>query len=42
MKQMKKLMDVLSGWQMTIVGGVFLVLSFVLSQYNINLPFDPA
>ena len=42
MKQMKKLMDVLSGWQMTIVGGVFLVLSFVLSQYNINPPFDPA
>ncbi len=42
MKQMKKLMDVLSGWPMTIVGGVFLVLSFVLSQYNINLPFDPA
>ncbi len=42
MKQMKKLMDVLSGWQMTIVGGVFLVLSFVLSQYNVNLPFDPA
>ena len=42
MKQMKKLMDVLSGWKMTIVGGVFLVLSFVLSQYNVNLPFDPA
>lgn len=42
MKQMKKLMDFLSGWQMTIVGGVFLVLSFVLSQYNVNLPFDPA
>lgn len=42
MKRMKKLMDVLSGWQMTIVGGVFLVLSFVLSQYNVNLPFDPA
>ena len=42
MKQMKKLMDVLSGWQMTIVGGVFLVLSFVLSQYNVNLPLDPA
>lgn len=42
MKQMKKLMDFLSGWQMTIVGGVFLVLSFVLSQYNVNLPLDPA
>ena len=42
MKRMKKLMDVLSGLQMTIVGGVFLVLSFVLSQYNVNLPFDPA
>ncbi len=39
---MKKINDFLSGLPMTIVGGVFLVLSLVLSKFNIDFPIDPA
>lgn len=39
---MKKIMDFLSGWPMTIVGGVFLVISLILSHSDIGLPVDPA
>ena len=39
---MKKIIDFLSGIPMTIVGGVFLILSFVLPRVNVNLPVDPA
>ncbi len=39
---MKKINDFLAGLPMTIVGGVFLVLSLVLSKSNIDFPIDPA
>ena len=39
---MKKINDFLAGMPMTIVGGVFLVLSFVLPRVGIALPVDPA
>ena len=39
---MKKINDFLAGMPMTIVGGVFLVLSFILPRVGINLPIDPA
>lgn len=39
---LKKINDVLAGIPMTVVGGVFLVLSFVLSRTGILLPIDPA
>lgn len=39
---MKKLNDFLSGLPMTIVSGVFLVLSFLLPKLDIVLPIDPA
>lgn len=39
---MKKINDFLAGIPMTIVGGVFLVLSLVLSRVGIDLPVDPA
>ncbi len=38
---MKKINDFLAGLPMTIVGGVFLVLSLVLSKSNIDFPIDP-
>lgn len=39
---MKKIKEFLSSVPMTIVGGVFLVLSLVLPKVNVNLPVDPA
>ena len=39
---MKKINDFLAGIPMTAVGGVFLILSFVLAQAGVNLPVDPA
>lgn len=39
---LKKLNALLSGVPMTAVGGVFLLLSFVLPKTGINLPIDPA
>lgn len=39
---MKKINDFLAGLPMTIVGGIFLVLSLVLSKCNAAFPVDPA
>jgi len=39
---MKKINDFLAGMPMTIVGGVFLVLSFVFPRVGVTLPVDPA
>ena len=39
---MKKIKEFLSSVPMTIVGGVFLVLSLVLPRLNVHLPVDPA
>ncbi len=39
---LKKINDFLAGLPMTIVGGVFLALSFVLPRAGVNLPVDPA
>ena len=39
---LKKINDVLAGLPMTIVGGVFLILSFVLTRIGADLPADPA
>ena len=39
---LKKLNDFLAGWPMTMIGGVFLIFSFVLPGAGINLPVDPA
>ncbi|MBR4054117.1 MAG: cation-translocating P-type ATPase [Clostridia bacterium] len=39
---MKKINDFLAGMPMTIAGGVFLVLSFVLPRVGVTLPVDPA
>lgn len=39
---LKKINDFLAGLPMTIVGGVFLVASFILPKMNINCPVDPA
>ena len=38
----KKINDFLAGLPMTIVGGVFLIASFVLGKTGTKLPFDPA
>lgn len=38
----KKVNDFLAGLPMTIVGGVFLIASFVLGKTGTKLPFDPA
>ena len=38
----KKINDFLAGLPMTIVGGVFLIASFVLGKMETKLPFDPA
>lgn len=39
---LKKMNNLLAGVPMTALGGVFLVLSFVLPRIGIGLPFDPA
>ena len=39
---MKKINDLLAGLPMTIVGGVFLILSFVLRKTGVSLAADPA
>lgn len=39
---MKKIVDFLAGLPMTIVGGVFLIISFLLSRLNVKLPVDVA
>lgn len=39
---LKKMNEFLSGVPATLVGGVFLVLSFVLPRVGVNLPVDPA
>lgn len=39
---LKKVNDFLAGWKMTMVSGVFLVLSFILPRVGIELPVDPA
>lgn len=39
---LKKINDFLAGVPATLVGGVFLVLSFVLSRAEVNFPIDPA
>lgn len=38
----KKANDILVGITATLVGGVFLILSFILSKTGVNLPIDPA
>lgn len=38
----KKINDFLAGMPMTLVGGVFLILSFVLPRIGVSLPGDPA
>lgn len=38
----KKVNDVLAGIPATLIGGVFLLLSFVLPQIGVKLPVDPA
>ena len=39
---LKKINDFLAGVPVTLVGGVFLGLSFVFPGIGINLPVDPA
>ncbi len=39
---LKKINDFLAGLPMTIVGGIFLIASFVLPKINVNFPVDPA
>ena len=38
----KKINDFLAGLPMTLLGGIFLILSFVLPRAGISLPVDPA
>ena len=38
----KKINDCLAGLPATVIGGVFLVLSFVLPRIGVELPVDPA
>lgn len=38
----KKLLDLLNSIPLTLVGGVFLILSLVLPRIGVNLPIDPA
>ena len=38
----KKINDLLSGITATVIGGIFLVISFKLSRTEISLPVDPA
>ena len=39
---LKKLDDLLSGVPATLIGGVFLILSFVLPRVGVEIPVDPA
>lgn len=39
---LKRINDFLAGLPMTIVGGIFLIASFVLPKMNFNFPVDPA
>ena len=39
---LKKINDILAGMPMTLVGGAFLILSFVLPKFGIKLLIDPA
>ncbi|OPZ20832.1 MAG: putative cobalt/nickel-exporting P-type ATPase [Firmicutes bacterium ADurb.BinA205] len=39
---LKKINDFLAGLPMTIIGGIFLIASFVLGKTGTKLPFDPA
>lgn len=39
---LKKINDILSGLSMTIIGGIFLIFSFVLPRVGIHLAVDPA
>lgn len=39
---LKKVIDILSGVAATLIGGIFLVCSFVLSKLNLYIPIDPA
>nr|WP_308594311.1 cation transporter [uncultured Marvinbryantia sp.] len=39
---LKKLNNFLAGWPMTMIGGVFLIFSFVLPKAGVNLPVAPA
>lgn len=39
---LKKVNNFLASLHMTIIGGVFLIVSFVLSKMNVNFPVDPA
>lgn len=39
---LKKISDFLAGVPMTVIGGVFLIISFTLSRMGIDLPADPA
>ncbi len=39
---LKKINDILAGITATLVGGVFLILSFILPKIGINSPIDPA
>lgn len=39
---MNRINDFLAGLPMTVVGGVFLVMSFVFPKIDIVLPVDPA
>lgn len=38
----KKLNDILAGVPATLVGGAFLLCSFLLPKLGVELPFDPA
>jgi len=42
MVMLKKINDLLAGMPMTVIGGIFLVLSFVFPRAGVNLPVDPA
>lgn len=39
---LKKINDLLAGIPMTVIGGIFLVLSFVLPRAGMEMPIDPA
>lgn len=39
---LKKMNDILAGIPMTVMGGIFLIISFVLKRTGVNLPVDPA
>ena len=39
---MKRIKDFLSSVPMTIIGGFFLLLSFILPKVNVSFPIDPA